>query len=58
MVKDFVKTSRKQRREKASSKTADRIVTSFKSESSVGEEQLHLQYWKLHCRRLQCSYNR
>jgi len=43
MVKDFVKTSRKQRREKASSKTADRIVTIFKSESSVGEEQLHLK---------------
>ena len=41
MVKDFVKTSRKQRREKA--KTADKIVTSFKSESSVGEEQLHLK---------------
>jgi len=45
MVKDFVKTSRKQRREKASSKTADRIVTNFKSESPMGEdpEQLHLK---------------
>jgi len=41
MVKDFVK--RKQRREKASSKTADKIVTSFKSESPVSDEQLHLK---------------
>ena len=41
MVKDFVK--RKQRREKTSSKTPEKIVTSFKSESPVSDEQLHLK---------------
>jgi len=40
MVKDFVK--KRQRREKASSKTADKIVTS-KSESEMSDEQLHLK---------------
>ena len=41
MVKDFVK--KKQRREKASSKTVEKIMTSFESESSVSDEQLHLK---------------
>ena len=38
MVKDFMK-----KKEKASSKTTEKIMTSFKSESSVSDEQLHLK---------------
>ena len=43
MVRDFVKNSKKQRKEKASSKVAAQAVMSFEPESRVTEEELQLK---------------
>ena len=43
MVRDFVKNSKKQRKEKASSKVAGKAVMSFEPESPVSKEKLQLK---------------
>ena len=43
MVRDFVKNSKKQRKEKASSKVAAKAVMSFEPESPASEEELQLK---------------